>query len=259
MYTRQNKTQNSAAKKIIIIASCFLLFALSGCIRITVPSRSDKPTKVIKRTFKVEDLIAKLSEYKSYSFKVTKTYYDANGNNPEFALEYKITYSGDLNILKESRKIGSVNDSPVILYIHPDEKVYYVYDSFLNKYHETPLTEIVEGYDLMEQYNKYKNLHAMLRLPEDPEEFNYILLSENEEINGEPCVLVDTYYYSERKMYISKNTGFPLRMEFSDNTVVTITDIEIDNISDTDFDVPAGAEYDPDTYISGAELVKAPF
>jgi len=258
MYTRQNKTQNSAAKKIIIIASCFLLFALSGCIRITVPSRSTKPAKVIKRTFDVEGLIAKLSEYKSYSFTITKTYYDENGNNPEFALEYKISYSGDLNKFKESRKIGSVNGSPVIIYIHPDEKVYYAYDSFLNIYNKIPLGENVEGYNLMEQYNKYKNLHAILRLPKDPKEFNCILLSENEEINGEPCILVEDYYYIERKMYISQNTGFPLRMEFHGNTVVTITDIEIDNISDTDFDVPAGAEYDPDGYISG-DMVNGPF
>lgn len=58
---------------------------------------------------------------------------------------------------------------------------------------------------------------------------------------------------NNRKMYISKNTGFPLRMELPDNTVVTITDIEIDDISETQFDLPAGAKYTPDNpmFITG--------
>jgi len=252
LYMMQDKIQSSIAKKIIIIASCFMLFVLSGCIRITAPSRSTKPAKVIKRTFDVNALIAKLNEYKNYSFTVTKIYHDENGNNPEIGCIYTITHSGDLNKFKESRKTGP-DVYPIIIYIHPDEKMLYAYDVFLTKYIKYPLDE-----DYMRQYYEYKNIQFILKIPKDPEDFHCVLLSENEEVDGEPCILVEDYHYIHRKMYISKNTGFPLRMEFDDNRVITITDIEIENISDTEFDVPAGAEYDPDGYIT-SDMVNGPF
>jgi hypothetical protein len=118
--TMQNKIQNGIARKIIILITCFMLFALSGCIRIEVPSKT-KTSKVIKRTFDVNALIAKLNEYKNYSFTVTKIYHDENGNNPEIGCIYTITHSGDLNKFKESRKTGP-DVYPIIIYIHPDEK-----------------------------------------------------------------------------------------------------------------------------------------
>ena len=49
----------------------------------------------------------------------------------------------------------------------------------------------------------------------------------------------------ERTLYISKNSGFPLKIEYEDFTV-TVTNIEIENVTDNDLTVPEGAEYKED-------------
>jgi len=249
LYIIQNKIQNSIVKKIIIFIACFMLFALSGCIRIEVPSKTNA-SKVIKKAFDVRSLVAKLNEYKNYSFTVTKIYHDENGNNPEVSCIYIITYFGDMNKYKETRNSGVLTD---IIYIHPDENIMYSYDPYTNIYTTDPLDE-----EEIEDFYAYKNILYILKIFGDLEEWHYVLLSEDEEVAGEPCVLVeDGHYYGSRKIYISKNTGFPIRIEHDDDTIITVTDIEIENISDTEFTVPAGAEYRPDW--PSQDMVNGPY
>ena len=227
----QAKTINkSIFKKVILLCLCFVLSLMfTGCFKKPKPQQQT----IIKKEFDVRALLSKLTEINNYSYKVSTDYSAEDG--VDFASTY--TLLGDR--FKEIRERGNQTDH---LYIDLGEKMMYSYNPWMSIYTKVPMDEYIEE----NFYSSKDNILYTMHIPDDLETWHYTLISEDTEVAEESCVVVkDGEWVGERTLYISKNSGFPLKIEYEDFNV-TVTNIEIENVTDNDLTVPEGAEYKED-------------